>query len=127
MYVSIDEAINRLQAVIARYKSRIQDHNKKPLSAIDMEVNVVRRPYDELADINDAIEAANAKEKIAEFQFPKIIGKETKPLKILTLNEAIMKMELSGDQFLVFRGEEDRKLKVIYRRTDGNYGLIFPE
>jgi putative sigma-54 modulation protein len=127
MYVSIDEAINRLQAVIARYKSRIQDHHKKPLSAIDMEVNVLRRPYDELADFNDSIEAQNTKVEISEYQFPKVIGRETKALKILRLDEAIMKMELSGDQFLVFRGEEDRKLKVIYRRTDGNYGLIFPE
>ncbi|HEY2811632.1 MAG TPA: ribosome-associated translation inhibitor RaiA [Rhabdochlamydiaceae bacterium] len=127
MYVSIDEAINRLQIVISRFKSRIQDHHKKALSAIDMEVNVVRRPYDDLAEINADIEAENAKKRSANYTPPKVIGKETKPLKILTLDEAIMKMELSNDQFLLFRAEEDRKLKVIYRRTDGNYGLILPE
>lgn len=127
MYASIDEAINRLQVVISRYKSRIQDHHKKALSAIDMEVNVLRRPYDELADINAEIELENAKMDISAYQPPKVIGKKTKPLKILTLDEAIMKIELSGDQFLVFRGEEDQKLKVIYRGKDGNYGLIFLE
>jgi putative sigma-54 modulation protein len=127
MYVSIDEAINRLQVVIARYKSRIEDHHNKKLSEIDMEVNVLRRPYDELADINFQIEAQNAKSKVEAYHPPRVIGKETKPLKMLTLDEAMMKIDLSGDQFLVFRGEEDRKLKVIYRRTDGDYGLIFLE
>lgn len=127
MYVSIDEAVHRLQTVIARYKSRIQDHHKKALSDIDMEVNVLRRPYDELAEFNAEIEAENRKNGIVPFQPPKVIGKKTKQLKTLTLDEAMMKMELSGDQFLVFRGEEDRKLKVIYRCSDDNYGLIFLE
>ncbi len=35
-----------------------------------------------------------------------------------------MKMDLSGDAFLIFRSEEDRKIKVIYRRDDGDYGVI---
>ena len=102
MYVSIDEAINRLQSVISRYKSRIQDHHKKALSAVDMQVNVLRRPYDDLAEINADIEAENAKKQRFAYAPPKIIGKETKPLKTLTLDEAIMKMELSNDQFLLF-------------------------
>lgn len=127
MYVSIDEAINKLQTIISRYKSRIQDHHKKALSVIDMEVNVLRRPYDDLAEINAEIEAENAKAEISIYNPAKVIGKETKPLKTLTLDEAVMKLELSGDQFLVFKGEEDRKLKVIYRRKDGNYGLLLPE
>ena len=38
-----------------------------------------------------------------------------------------MKMELAGDPLLVFRAEADQKLKVIYRREDGNYGVIEPE
>ena len=41
-----------------------------------------------------------------------------------TQEEAIMKMELSEDNFLIFRSEEDTKLKVIYRRSDGNFGVI---
>jgi putative sigma-54 modulation protein len=127
MYVSIDEAINRLQAMISRFKGRIQDHHKKPLSAIDMQVNVLHRPYDELAEFNAEIEAENKKAEFGDYTPAKVIGVETKPLKTLRLDEAIMKMELSGDQFLLFRSEEDQKLKVLYRRKDGNYGLILAE
>lgn len=127
MYASIDKAIDRLHSLLARYKSRLQDYHRKKLSAIDMQVNVLHRPYSEIDEINAAIEEINANSKIQAFGPPKIIGTETKPLKTLTIEEAVMKMDLSGDSFLIFRAEEDMKLKVLYRRKDGNYGLIQPE
>ena len=92
-----------------------------------MQVNVLQRPYDEVDEINAAIEAINVKKETDKLKPPKIIGTETKPLKMLTVEEAVMKMDLSGDHFLLFRCEEDQKLKVLYRRTDGHYGLIQPE
>lgn len=127
MYASIDRAIDRMQTLLARYKSRIQDHHSKKLSVIDMQVNVLQRPFNELDSINADIEAVSSQKEIAANQPTKIIGTETRPLKTLTINESVMKMDLSGDDFLLFRCEEDQKLKVIYRRTDGNYGLIQPE
>ncbi len=127
MYVSIDQAIDRLQRQLRRWKEKIQDHSKKKLSVVDMRVNVLQRPYNELADYNAQIEADLKKKRTEEITPGKIIGNETLPLKTLTSDEAIMKMELSGDHFLVYRAEEDRKLKVIYRRSDGNYGVIQPE
>jgi len=127
MYASIDRAIDKLQSLLSRYKSRLQDHHNKKLSIIDMQVNVLERPYNEVEAINAEIEENNIKSKIAEYHSAKIIGTETKPLKMLTIEESMMKMDLSGDDFLIFRCEEDQKLKVLYRRTDGNYGLIQPE
>ncbi|MBS3905344.1 MAG: ribosome-associated translation inhibitor RaiA [Simkania sp.] len=124
MYASIDKAIVKLQTLIRRWKDRIQDHHNKKLAVIDMQVNVIDRPYDELAEFNAEIEAARKLNEQKEFELPKVIKKKTLPLKTLTTNEAVMKMELSGFGFLVFRGEEDRKLKVIYRRKDGTYGIM---
>ncbi len=127
MYVSIDRAINRLQVLAARFKSRIQDHHKKNRPIVEMKVNVVERPYSELMDVNASIEAQNQQQELKELTPPKVIGSETKPLKLLNVEEAVMKMELSGDPFLIYRAEEDQKLKVMYRRDDGNYGIILPE
>ncbi len=127
MYASIDEAVTRLQRKLRRWKGRIQDHNAKKLNVIDMTVNVLHRPYNLLDEINGDIEAQRRHEEEEVYQTPKVIGSEKMPLKTLTNEEAVMKMELSDDPFLVFRGEEDRKLKVIFRRDDGNYGLILPE
>ena len=45
-------------------------------------------------------------------------------LKTLSTDEAMMKMELTENNFVVYRCEEDKKLKVIYRRQDHNFGII---
>lgn len=125
MYASIDKAIERLRTQISRWKDRIQEHNKKKIPIIDMQVNVIHRPYNEVEEFNLEIEHENKKGH--SFHAHKIIGKETLPLKKLTAEEAVMKIELSGDDFLIFKGEEDQKLKVIYRRPDGNYGIVETE
>lgn len=124
MYASIDKAVARLKTLMGRWKDRIQNHSRKKLSAIDMEVNVINRPFDEIEEFNSEIEAENAREKAAALEPPRVIGKKTVPLKTLTTEEALMKMDLAGYHFLIFRGEEDKKLKVIYLRDDKTYGII---
>lgn len=126
MYASIDQAIAHLQSKITRYIKRLHEHHAKGVSAIDMNVNVVGRiPH--LDDINDQIEEANLDKIESNLKPHPIVSREKKPLKTLTQAEAIMKMDLSEDRFMIFKSEEDMKLKVIYRRNDGNYGIIEPE
>lgn len=127
MYASIDQAMHRLQHQFAKWKDRMQDHAKKKLSTVDMEVSLLESLSEELKGFNEEIDLKNKDAKEKPLQIPKVTGKKTIPLKELTVNEAIMKMELSSDYFLVYRSEEDRKLKVMYRRKDGNYGIIQPE
>ncbi len=124
MYVSIDKAIDRMQTKLRRWKKRIQMHHHKGVPATDLRVNVLQRPYDEVDEINEEIEDARRKEMEATLLPPKVIGKDVCILKELTVQEALMKMELSEDPFLIFRDESDRFLKVIYRRSDGNFGVI---
>ena len=127
MYASVDLAMDRLQAQLRRWKDKIQDHSQKKLSVVDMEVNVLEGPFSDVDEFNAEIEAQNAEKRSKEMGVPKIRGRKTVPLKTLNTEEAIMKMELSNDQFLIYRAEEDKKLKVIYRRKDGNYGIVQPE
>ncbi len=125
MYASIDQAIDRLNAKLRRYTKRLREHHAKGVSEIDMNVNVIKLiPID---DINDSIEEESLKNVEEQLKPHPIVSREKKPLKTLNQNEAIMKMELSEDQFMIFRSEEDNKLKVIYRRSDDNYGIIEPE
>lgn len=128
MYASIDKAVHKLETQLLKYKSRIQDHQAKGLPTIDMTVNVVRSPAEEeIFDVNGDIEDETERRLMNKYRPHEIVEKEKMPLKILNNDEAIMKMELSGDNFLIFRSEEDMKLKVIYRREDGNFGIVQPE
>jgi len=126
MYASIDQAIAHLEAKMRRYTRRLHEHHAKGLATIDMNVNIINRitPVD---DVNDQIEEENLKQIDAELRPHKVVSRETKPLKTLNQSEAIMKMELSEDLFMIYRSEDDQKLKVIYRRKDSNYGIIEPE
>jgi putative sigma-54 modulation protein len=123
LYAAIDKAIERLSSKLRTYKSRLQHHHNKPLHAVDLDVHVIRPPKLE-DEINDEIDEENLKELEALYGPHEIVAREKRPLKTLTLQEAVMKMDLSNDSFKVFRGEEDQKIKVIYRRTDGNYGVM---
>lgn len=124
MYVSIDKAMDRMQTKLRRWKKRIQMHHHKGVPMTDLRVNVLQRPYDEIEEFNEEIEEKRRKEMEAALLPPKIIGKAIRVLKELTVQEAIMKMDLSEDPFLIFRDEADRNLKVMYRRADGNFGVI---
>lgn len=125
MYVSIDQAIDRLHTLICRYKDKIQDHYQKVSATVGMSVDIFKKS--EVDQINAEIEEENREREIQALLPPTIIDTKVKPLKTLNTEEALMKIDLSGDQFLIFRAEEDLKLKVLYRRKDGRYGLIRPE
>ena len=127
MYASTDMAVSKIENQLLKYKGKLQDHHAKGLTAVDMNVNVVGRKVDDLEEMNDEIEAENRRVVEAEYKPHEIVSSETRPLKVLTYEEAIMKMELSKDHFMVFRNEEDNKIKVIYIREDGNFGVIEPE
>lgn len=128
MYASIDMAAHKLETQVLRYKDRLQDHQAKHISTIDMNVNVLRStPEQEILDVNSDIEDETRRRLEDKYRPHKIVSKEKRPLKTLTDGEALMKMDLSGDNFMVFRCEASRKLKVIYRRNDGDFGVIEPE
>lgn len=122
MYASLDMAIARLQTKLNRYLDRLHTHHAKPLSEIELDVNVLRSSY--VDELNDEIEEANLQQKEKRFQSHKIVKRDKKIIKMLTQEEAIMKMDLSEDPFLIYKGEEDQKLKVMYRHEDGNYSVI---
>ena len=46
------------------------------------------------------------------------------PAKPMSVEEAVMQIDLTNNEFFVFRNAQTNALSVIYRRKDGNYGLI---
>lgn len=124
MYEAIDKAIDRVTGLIRRYKTKLQSYRNKHLSTVDIHVNVIQALQDNLSAINDEIEAESVKQAEDQYKLHQVVAKETMQLKTLTQDEALMKMEITNDPFLIFKSEEDHKIKVIYRREDSNYGLV---
>lgn len=105
MYASIDLVVEKLEKQISRYKGRIL------------------RPYEKGAP--EARAAAPREEK--EEEAPRVVRTKRFAIKPMTVEEAVMQMNLLGHSFFVFANAETNEVNVLYRRRDGNYGLIEPE
>lgn len=110
MYAAIDEVIDKLERQLKRYKEKLKRHTP--------------RSGKERAITKTIFEASSIEEETAE---PKVIRSHSFSLKPLSVDEAVMQMDLLHKDFIVFSDDTSEKINVLYRRKDGNYGLIVPE
>ena len=61
-----------------------------------------------------------------ENEEPRIIKTKNFAVKPMSLKEAVMQMDLSGNDFLVFVNSANSEVNVVYKRKDGNYDLVEP-
>ena len=101
---AIDAAAEALFRQMRRNKTRIERQLR------DSTLNLAELP------------AETAEEEEAEF----VIRRKSFPLKPMSVEEAILQMNLLEHNFFVFVDGEAEKTCVVYRRKDGNYGLITP-
>ena len=111
MHASIDAAVTTLERQIRKNKTRLE----KRLRQGAFERNV------------DAEVSSFAPEEPEEGEYS-IVRSKTVPIKPMTRDEAILQMNLLGHSFFAFKDEEaDGAFAVVYRRYDGDYGLIEDE
>ena len=110
MYQALTRVIDKIEKQAVRMKQKIIDRrqNATPLSALAPEV-AAGRPSD-----NPPAPA------------PRIINARRYRVKPMTAEEAVLALEEDTNQFLVFRDADTSSLSVLYKRKDGNYGLIQP-
>ena len=119
MYSSIDLVMAKIERQCRRYKEKIRHH--KGLESIHGQREIVHS----VVAVQEPAEAATAAEaQAAEAAEPKIIKKSKFFAKPLSVKEAVMQMNLLGNDFLVFTNASSHEVNVVYRRGDGTYGLI---
>jgi len=106
---AIHDAIDKLEIQARRAKTKLKDHKGRP-GRVEPGWNV------------DVIESESA--VIGE---PRIVERSSIPIKPMSIEEAVMQLEESTEDFFVFRNSGNDKVNVIYRRPDNNLGLITPE
>ena len=58
---------------------------------------------------------------------PTIVKTKQFAIKPMSAEEAVLQMDLIGHDFFVFRNADTDEINVVYRRRDGDYGLIEPQ
>ena len=110
MYASIDLAMDKIERQLKRYKEKLQSHRAQPHHA---EASVTVR--------HDVVSVGKPEQPHV---MPQVIRTNEFHAKPMSIEEAIMQMDLIDNDFLVFTNATNREVNVVYRRKDGNYGLI---
>jgi len=112
MYGSIDAAAAKIERQLKRYREKLANHktggtapSKVRLSYVEQQPDVSELPADAPSSIVEAKEL------------------DASPMSV---EEAIMKMDLLHNDFFVFMNAKSNEMNVLYRRKEGNYGLIEP-
>jgi len=103
VYSAIDEVVEKLEKQVKKYKEKLVSHRKG--------------------------EGKSAPEVVPASPEPeqgRIIKKKRFDMKPMSPDEAAMQMELLDKAFFVFSNHTTGEINVIYRRNDGNFGLIEP-
>jgi ribosome hibernation promoting factor len=105
MYQSLTKTIDKIEKQASRLKKKITDKQHKA-------IKVATVPTD--GDVSP------------EPTSPQIIETKRYSVKPMTAEEAVIRLNDGENQFLVFRNADNDRISVIYKRQDGNYGLIQP-
>lgn len=107
MYSSIDLVIEKIERQIHKYKTRL-----------------MKRKYNNFQDAVVPASVETVAEDDGEFN---IIKNKSFAMHPMTAEEAILQMNLLNHDFFVFYDPDFGGVNVVYRRKDGNYGLLAPE
>ena len=121
-HLAFDAASAKMQKRIRRYKNRLKDHHPQALArqAETAAYYVLQAPDDATDD--DEFDGA-----AASFPEPLVIAETETQIGVMTVSMAVMELDLTESQTIVFRNAAHGGLSVVYRRPDGNIGWIDPE
>lgn len=122
-HLAFDQALEKMSKRIRRYKNRLKDHHGQALAkqAESAAYFVIASPD---LDEEDEEEPETEGQAFAE---PMIIAETERPVRSMTVSMAVMELDLTEAQTIVFRNAAHGGLSVVYRRPDGNIGWIDPE
>jgi ribosomal subunit interface protein len=121
-HAAFSAAIEKIETRIRRYKRRLKSHSvaANAKQAETAALYVLRAP-DEIDDAEwDTADESGPPAAM-------IIAETLSPLRTLTVSMAVMQLDLTESQTIVFRNAAHGGLSVVYRRPDGNIGWIDPE
>ena len=107
VFTALDQAVEVLEGQIRKHKTKIE---KKIHDYAYMKEYLKTQPQDEEAEEEE----------------PYIIRRKAFDIAPMDPDEAVLQMEMLGHSFLLFMNMDSDKISVVYKRKDGNYGLIEP-
>jgi ribosomal subunit interface protein len=120
-HMAFDSAMEKLERRVRRYSKRLKDHHlAAQAKQAETAAYFVLQPPEEEDQEEDGLDRTSYPE-------PVVIAETEKPIRTMTVAMAVMELDLTESQTIVFRNAAHGGLSVVYRRPDGNIGWIDPE
>jgi ribosomal subunit interface protein len=121
-HMAFDAALQKLEKRVRRYSKRLKDHHYQAQAKLaETAAYFVLQPFDEDEDESDQAGDGQV------FPEPVVIAETEKEIRSMTVAMAVMELDLTESQTIVFRNAAHGGFSVVYRRPDGNIGWIDPE
>jgi len=115
LYISINEAVDKIEKQVRKFRDKRADKRRRT-GATSAEAAQEERQAE------DPVPAARKNPSV-----PKILPSRQFRMKPLSPEDAVMELESSGQDVLLFRDSSTDRLNVVHRLPDGNFGLVDPE
>ena len=106
-YAAVDKTIDKLERQVRKNKTRLMTKHEKASYDFNFDSIVV--------------------DKKEEKEDHKVVKRKTIEVKPMSEEEAILQMDLLGHQFFMYKDSETMDIAVVYKRKDGNYGVLESE
>jgi putative sigma-54 modulation protein len=121
MYSSVDLAAARIERQVRKWKERIRTHKPHGGPSFSIRQAVITpESFDPQPGEDDQADPAKAGPAAKGH----VVRERTVEVRIMSVEDAAMQLNLVEKEFLVFTDVDSKTISVIYRRKDGNYGLI---
>ena len=132
LYASIDMVAEKIERQVKKYKEKLKDVPRRATSHRDRSATHKVISFEApVLEVEEKPASKGAKAPKAEGEAAgrasKIVRSGTFAMKPMFADEAADQLEMLKQGFFVFSNAETNQVNVIYKRTDGNYGLIEPE
>lgn len=125
LYGAVDAAASKLTKQLDKYKGRLQKHRRRRQEASVNWGAIPPMQTTERVVEEDSLDEA-PDDIMAEFM-PKIVHKELKDLQPLSVDEAVMQMDLMHMNFYLFQNPQTKQINAVYRRGDGKVAWVEPQ
>ena len=102
MYSAIDMVMDKLERQIKKHKEQLQDKKGQAKAVFE------------------GVAAERAEDK------PRIIHEKDYFVKPMSVEEAILQMDMATNDFIIFQNTDSNQINLIYKRQDGDIGLVEP-
>lgn len=116
-YTTFDMGAEHLAKRLRRYKRRLRDHHRAETDSFKASQYIIAQEAHSEEETEEAPLDAN----------PAIIAEMHTDVPKLTVSEAVMRLDLSGSNALLFTNSAHGGLNMVYRRVDGNIGWVDPK